>query len=228
MSVISFDLDGTVVFQDKRKKRGELRRVFLEAGCDVSAELLLRSVKTANRFYDHAGYVFAGDLSTLTHEYARLVAILAGCRDPVVVQRVADYYQNYEQDERNFIVPTDALGMLESLKKLDFRLAATTANLYGPQRVLHCSLDEVFEEVFHPGMGSPKTALFPLMLNQFDAAPNECVHIGDDIVFDWMVPRVFDIRAILFDPGRSYRLSGPLNTCSTYGAILKEILRELL
>jgi len=225
--LVSFDLDDTLIFQDSKRKYESLRRVVCQAGCDTSEAALLRAIRKANRFYDAEGYRFANTLSGLWYEYAELVATTLECRSANVIEAIYQFYRTYNRTSENFSVPTNALTLLDNLKKAGLRLTAISSNLEAENRLALCGLGDVFESVFSPAMGIAKTDLFGLLLERQKLASSCCIHVGDDPHLDIAIPRRHKIGTILFDPDGNHTSADAPIVCQTYLEIENVIFKGL-
>ena len=72
---ISFDLDGTLIYQDQNRKLGELIKIAEGCGYRVSAESLRTAKEIANQFYDVVAHRFSGKTTELWYHYAEVMTI---------------------------------------------------------------------------------------------------------------------------------------------------------
>ena len=202
--LISFDLDRTLIFHAKGAKHDEAVALLAELGFPTTVAAYQSATHVAREFYDVLGYRYADDPTALRAKYVQLVLEMIGCADPVVIDTVAAFYHAYDQDAANFFTPLEAITLLDELRQRGQPLAAISSNLFAPQRLQHCGLNDYFAHVLTPTMGVPKADLFRLLLERTGVAPTAVLHIGDDPILDVLAPQSFGIDAILFDPAGKY------------------------
>jgi putative hydrolase of the HAD superfamily len=201
---VSFDLDRTLIFHARDTKRAQVVARLNALGYAATGTGYRSATLLAREFYDVLGYQYAQNPAQLRYDYVRVVLEGVGCADPAVIQEVAAFYQSYDDFSGNFFIPDAARELLQRARAADIRLTALSSNLMAEQRIAHCGLDGIFEEVFCPLYGRPKAALFGLLLERLEIAPGECLHIGDDPILDVLAPRGAGIEAVLFDPHDKY------------------------
>jgi FMN phosphatase YigB (HAD superfamily) len=226
-SFISFDLDGTVILQDKVRKRSEIINLLGEEGIVCSLKQLAHVLEMAGSFYDTLGFRFRERPAELWYEYSRLILEQLGSLKESSDWHLFEYYQAFNEDKKRYFVDPEMYSLLEGLKSFHVILAAISSNLEVWKRVQFCSLDKCFEHIYTPLEGLPKAQLFQNSADTPGWNANHCYHVGDDWLLDYLAPREYGIKAILFDPESKYSYLANSLRCVSY-AELRELIKDLL
>lgn len=202
--VISFDLDRTLIFHARSAKQDQVVTLLQAQGLEVTAESYRAATHLAREFYDVLGYHYASNPTQLRYDYVQLVLQRLGCGDAQLIAHVADFYQRFDDDPANFYTPPEAKSLLLQLQRGGFQLFAISSNLMATQRVQHCGVAGMFQEVLTPVLGVAKAELYRRLIAQSDALPNQVLHVGDDPILDVLAPQRLGIHALLFDPDNRY------------------------
>lgn len=195
---ISFDLDGTLIYQDQNRKLRELIKITEGCGYRVSAESLRTAKEIANQFYDVVAHRFSGKTTELWYHYAEVMTIYLGIMDKRLIKEIADYLQSYGHDARNFYTALDARQMLETLHQQDIRLYIVSNNLQAEERSAMVGIREYFQAVYSTSNGVSKGDLFGILLKEQEIDGQNLLHVGNDLLSDYFVPTLLGVRTILF------------------------------
>jgi FMN phosphatase YigB (HAD superfamily) len=199
LKLVSFDLDGTLILQNHTLKKQLILGILEEAGCRASLECLTEALSVANRYYDCVGHLFAEKSEILLSEYSKLMALVLGCATPQISNYLFEFYQSYNRCSSNFFLAPAAQELIDALRRDGVILVAISSNLEASRRVEHCHIAQVFEYIMSPTWGVPKSDLFSLMLKLTKIEATNCLHIGNDLVSDIVVPEIYGIQGILLD-----------------------------
>lgn len=223
-SVVSFDLDLTLIFHVKSTRQEQVVAMLNTRGYAATVDDYRAALHIAREFYDVLGYQYADDPLLLRFEYVRLILECLGCSDPSILGDVAAFYREYDEEPANFFVPQEARALLTDVRASGRQLVAISSNLMAAQRVAYCGLDRLFVHVLTPVMGCAKPELYRVMLERTQTAPAHIIHVGDDPIRDVLAPRRYGIDAVLFDPRQKHAgLTWPA-VVHTYDALRSWIL----
>ena len=159
-SILSFDLDGTIILQDKQRKRAEITNLLREEGITCSPQQLNQALNIAGSIYDTLGFRYREKPAKLWYEYSRLILEQLDSLKESSIRHLFEYYQDYNEDRQRYFVDPLMQQLLEALGCSSVVLAAISSNLDAARRVQYCGVDNYFDRIFTPLDGLPKAQLF--------------------------------------------------------------------
>jgi FMN phosphatase YigB (HAD superfamily) len=195
---VSFDLDGTLIVQDYRRKIGDLARLAEAHGyTGVSLELFRRAIKRANDWYDSNIEQFFQVPEAAWLTYSDILAQECRFGHSVLVNAFSRYFLQYDESAENFLVCPGAIRLIEALLQNQASLFVISGDLMARRRLELVGLEHFFQLVLSPACGLQKPALFGRLLEFRPSCVGQLVHIGNDIRSDLEIPSGLGIRTLL-------------------------------
>jgi len=213
--------------QDKTVKRAAVQKILAEEGIDFSQEQLQSALTIAGRFYDALGYRYCDQPTQLWYRYAELVLQNLGSQNAAAVKRLFEFYQAYNDNRNSFFVAPQVSAILDSLHDAKVAIAAVGSNLEAARRVRFCGLEKYFTHIFCPIEGIPKTQLYKNIVLLAGDQAQGCIHVGDDLILDYLAPQEYGIQAVLFDPASKYSHLNNIVRITSYSDLMEELKTTL-
>jgi HAD superfamily hydrolase (TIGR01549 family) len=105
----------------------------------------------------------------------------------------------------------DVIDVLENLHK-KYKLIVITQNPkeFFEEKLINIEkyFDEIFSSTYHYKKLNKDALVYLDIIKKLNIKPEEMIHIGDDLEFDYLAPKSIGINAILLDPKNEHNVKG--------------------
>lgn len=119
----------------------------------------------------------------------------------------------------------DVINVLDKLHK-KFKLIVVTQN---PKEFFEKKLinleyyfDEIFSSTYHYKKLNKDSKVYLDIINQLNIKPEEMIHIGDDLEFDYLAPKSIGIKAILLDPKNEHNVKDSVKNFNEFYELINK------
>lgn len=207
LKALFLDVDDTIysITDFARVARRNAVRAMIKAGLDITEEECLRELEEViTEFGSNHDQHFDKLLK-------RLPSQMCVRQSPLIV-KVAGIAAYHDTKSRDFSAFGDAMEVLRTLHARGLRLGVITAGMEVKQaeKIYRLGLHEIVEPRFLYitdciGISKQNPKIFLRACQDAGAAPEECMYIGDNPVFDIDVPSRIGMSTILSRRGGKYK-----------------------